>query len=283
MYEYIILLEGRPLKNMSACMNVYNECLKAVILMFVVGWLPLQAAHASASIKDVHNMVDICANLHRVQKDYALVGMGVRYDNPAEDLKKVIAKIDQEFHEIIDDHHLSKELEAESQALFDEWKKIRVIAESAPTQDNMLKLHKAVEALTDKCLEAVKHLEEDLNLEGERYVVESVEMGMEVQRLAALYLIRAWDIKLENYFEEVKHVLEEFESFFHDLEKAPERFVTKETKAKIVIIEKEFLVFERMAESKSGRFVPSLAQRSAKKLLTKIDLVTQSIIERVEK
>ncbi len=242
-----------------------------------------KATYAVATAQDVHDIVDICVNLHRIQKDYALIGMGVKYDDPKKDLEETILKVDQEFSRLIDDHHLAKNEEEQVVLIQERWKKIKALVQEPPSQEGLVKLHKDIENLTDLCLKTAKLLEESTGIEGEEYVVLSSELGMEVQRLAALYMMRAWDVEYEDYFDEVRHVLDEFEGFYQDLNKADERFVSAKVKGDLTVIEKEFLVFEQMTESTSGRFVPSLAQRKANSLLTKINVATESIIKSVEK
>ena len=256
--------------------------LKSLILLFILH-IPMESPSASASKADVHNMIEICVELHRIQKDYSLVGMGIRYDKPKVDLQRAIERVNTDFRSLTADHHLGAKLESQIQPLLDEWQEVQAIATSTPSQAKMLELHKKIESLTSKCLTAVDAIEQDSQIPGEHYVALTGEMGMEVQRLAALYIMRAWQIEQDNYMAEVKHILEEFERFYGELQDADLAYVSAETKKDLQSVEKEFLVFERMVESNSGRFVPSLAQRSANKLYDHITEVSLKIIEKVEK
>ena len=158
------------------------------------------------------------------------------------------------------------------------------MASQAPTQEGMVALHKAVEDLTALCLQAVSNIEKDANIPGEIHVVESSELGMEVQRLAAIYMMRAWQIEYDgDYIAEAEYILEEFRKFYGNLKAADERFVSKSEKTKLADIEKDFVVFEKMTISNTGRFVPTLAQRTATKLFDQINAVTAAIRQNVEK
>ncbi len=239
---------------------------------------------ASASVADVHNIAEICTSVQTVLKDYALVGMGVQYDDPAEHLKKTVEKIDQDFEALKKDHHLSPEVDALVIEKEKTWKKIREVVVAKPRQDAVLDLHIIIEKFDKECWEIAELIAKETHIEGEHYVIVASELGMEVQRLAALYMMRAWDVSNPNYFEEVETILEEFESYYHELtEKAYPKYIGDATKTKLDKIEKSFLVFEHMAASKSGRFVPALGQRSATRLIVQIDDVIKDVIAAIEK
>lgn len=239
---------------------------------------------ASASVEDVHNIADICTSVQTVLKDYALVGMGVQYDDPAEHLKKTIKKIDNDFAALKKEHHLGPEIDALVIEKEKTWKKIREVVLAKPRQDAVLDLHLTIEKFDKECWEIAEMIAKETHIEGEHYVIVASELGMEVQRLAALYMMRAWDVSNPHYFEEVENILEEFEKYYHELtEKAYPKYLNDATKAKLDKIEKSFLVFEHMAASKSGRFVPALGQRSATRLIGQIDDVIKDVIAAIEK
>lgn len=240
-------------------------------------------AQASASVIDVHNIADICTSVQTVMKDYSLVGMGVKYGDPATHLKNTIAKIDKDFANLKEKQHLGAVIDALVVENEKSWKKIKAIVVAPPQRESVLELHKSIEDLDKKCWEIAELIAEATHIEGEHYVIVASELGMEVQRLAALYMMRAWDVPNPHYYEEVASVFEEFEKFYHELEKeAYPKYVDDKTKAKLDDIERAFAVFKYMAASKSGRFVPTLGQRSSKKLAISTDEVIKALIAKIE-
>jgi len=232
---------------------------------------------------DVHNIADICTSVQTVMKDYSLVGMGVKYGDPATHLKNTIAKIDKDFADLKKNHHLGTVIDALVIENEKSWKKIRAVVVAKPQRESVLQLHESIERLDKKCWEIAELIAEETHIDGEHYVIVASELGMEVQRLAALYMMRAWDVPNTHYFEEVESVFEEFEKYYHELEaKAYPKYVSDETKAKLDDIERSFAVFKYMAASKSGRFVPSLGQRSSRKLAANIDDVIKALIAKIE-
>ncbi len=61
---------------------------------------------AEASTRDIKEMADVCMYAQRILKDYALIGMGVTYHDPATDLKKN-AKVVDSYVADIENHHLT--------------------------------------------------------------------------------------------------------------------------------------------------------------------------------
>lgn len=257
---------------------------------FIVGLvflfaLPLQAAQVSAAVaaKDIHEITDICAKLQQAIKDYTLVGMGVRYENPAEDLVKVISVIDTDFAHLVEGSHLGATRTKEVKSLQAEWQALKATLSAAPAQDKVIKLHDDINLLSDRCKKLAEALAEETDIPGEKYVVVSAELLIDVQQLAALYMMAAWQVPAPHYKKEAEEILADFEQHLHVLAKADVTFVPEKTKKKIKAIDEEFILFEHMALSSSGRYVPTLAQRKAKVLHAHTLELAQEVLAQVEK
>ena len=224
---------------------------------------------ASASAQDVHEMADICMYSQRILKDYALVGMDVHYHDPAADLKKN-AKIINQYISNLKNHHLKKKLDDEIREIEVLWKEMEPMLLAKPDKKNMTELHKKVEKLSHRCEEIADDLAKDSQIKGEHDVVLIAQLGMESQRLAALYMMKAWGIEDDNYYEEVEEVFTEYEKVYHELMAEDEKLVSAEIKNKLKKTEKYFMMFKFMASSKSGRFVPTLAEKTASKIFHEI-------------
>ncbi|WP_353410961.1 hypothetical protein [Pseudoteredinibacter isoporae] len=239
--------------------------------------------NAEASVEDVHNIAEICTSVQTVMKDYSLVGMGVKFGDPPNHLKETIRKVDQDFASLKKGQHLGPELDAlvsQNEAI---WKKIRSVLTQKPERELALQLHLDIETLDKECWKIAELIAKETHIEGEHYVIVASELGMEVQRLASLYMMKAWDVSNENYYEEVDNILVEFEAYYHELETdAYPKYISEDTKAKLDKVEKDFSVFKYMAASKSGRFVPSLGQRAARKLEKDINEIIKQVIYAIE-
>ena len=234
------------------------------VLAVVAGiWMfPASSTAATASVQDVQEMADICMYSQRLLKDYALIGMGIDYHDPAGDLAKSSRMLNR-YLANIESHGLKQELDAEVREIETSWRLIEPRLLAPPTKDQMVELQALVDTFSQRCEEVADHLAQDTGIAAEHDVVLIATLGVEVQRLAALYMMKAWGAAGDGYDEKVDDVLAKAERIFAELMAADDRHVPREVKARLGEAEKHFLVFHVMAKSKSGRFVPTLAEKSA--------------------
>lgn len=236
---------------------------------------------ANASAQDVHEISDICMYSQRILKDYALVGMGVTYHDPQKDLNENIKTVDKYFTNL-KSHKLNDKLTAEIDEVAKTWAEIKPEFEKTPNKAKMSELRKKVEAYTVRCQQVAEDVAKDTGIEGEHDVVLVAELGLESQRMAALYLMKAWGVSDANYETEVKQVVDETEKIYQELLAADEKLVSKEIKDKLKTTENDFIAFSVLAKSKSGRFMPSVAEENASKIfdaLREILKMEQKLVE----
>ncbi|CAK8719360.1 Type IV pili methyl-accepting chemotaxis transducer N-term [Candidatus Electronema halotolerans] len=222
---------------------------------------------ANASAEDVHELADICMYSQRILKDYALVGMGVTYHDPQKDLKENIGTVDKYFKDI-EKHKLDEKLLAEVLEVENAWKIIRPEFEQKPDKKKMSELRKKVEQYTVRCEQVADDLAKDTGIKGEHNVVLVAELGLESQRLAALYLMKAWGVADASYEQEANQTVDETERLYQELMTASDDLVSKEIKEKLKATENDFVAFGVMAKSTSGRFMPTQAEKSASNIFT---------------
>ena len=233
---------------------------------------------AEASTRDIKEMADVCMYAQRILKDYALIGMGVTYHDPATDLKKN-AKVVDRYIADIENHHLKASLDKEVRQIQKLWGDIEPRLLAKPDKPRMAELREKVEDFVRECEKVLDDLAEDAHKKGEHEIVLISELGMESQRLAALYIMKAWGVADENYYDEVQSILDEYEKIADELLAADARLVPDDVKAMLRKASNHFRVFDVMAMSKSGRFAPTRAQRSATKIFTMV----RKILELEEK
>lgn len=233
---------------------------------------------ANASAENVHDMASICMQANRLLKDYALVGMKVKYHDPAKDLQENLKIMEQELKDL-EEQKVNKKLDAEIDEIAKSWHDIKPEFEKEPKKTEMLNLRKKVEKFTARCEEVAEDISKDTGIKGEHNVVLVAALGMESQRLAALYLMKAWGVTDSDYETEIKQVVEQTEKIYNELLEAKEEFVSKEIKEKLKKTERDFIAFSVMATSNSGRFMPS----AAAKMATKIFKALRSILDMEQK
>ncbi len=245
-------------------------------------WLfPTSSDAATASVQDVHEMADVCMYSQRLLKDYALIGMGVDYHDPAGDLANSSKLVDR-YLANIESHGLKQELDAEVREIEAAWRRIGPRLLASPSKESMAELQPLVDTFAQRCEEVASHLADDTGIAAEHDVVLIAELGMEVQRLAALYMMKAWGVPDDRYYEKVEAVFKAYEEIFAELMAADDRHVPADIKVRLKTAEQHFLVFEVMAASKSGRFVPTLAEKKASELFDEIQEILELEEARVE-
>ncbi|XOF34637.1 MAG: hypothetical protein ACL93V_04930 [Candidatus Electrothrix sp. YB6] len=236
---------------------------------------------ANASATDVHEMAALCMQANRILKDYALVGMGVDYHDPKKDLEENLKIMDEELKDL-KSHKLDEKLTAEILEIEKTWNELKPEFEKKPEKTKMSALRKKVEAYTTRCEEVAEDISRDTGIKGEHDVVLVAELGMESQRLAALYLMKAWGVADSNYEEEIKEVVDQTEKIYKELLEEDEKLVSKEIKEKLKKVEKQFIAFSVMATSDSGRMMPSAAEKMATEIFEELKTILdmeQTLVE----
>jgi hypothetical protein len=244
-----------------------NKTIKNINAMLLVLSMPMFAiAEVHATAEDVHEIIDICTSSERIMKDYALIGMKVTYHNPQKDLKATIEKLDKDM-EMLEHHHLAKKLHDEEMALHKLWSDIEHNLTQAPNKKSALVLRHKVDAFADKCEKVAEDLAQDTGNKAEHDIVLIARLNLDVQKMAGDYVMKAWDaISDDEYYPQIKQIKEDYQKTFEELESADDKLVPEKIKKHLKVVDKHFMMFEFMAESRSGRFVPQLIAKKANKI-----------------
>lgn len=243
--------------------------LKISLLNLLFPLFAMAEGNVHASAEDVHNIIDICTSSERIMKDYALVGMKVTYHDPKKDLDETVKRLKHEMIEL-EKTNLSKELHDEEVALHAEWDKIEENLTAKPSKESALELHHKINTFAKHCEVLAEHLAKDTGNPAEHYVVLIARLNLDVQQLAGIYTMKAWGaIGDDEYYGEVKEILEDYLAGYNELMAADKKLVSDSVKKKLKALKKHFMLFEFMAESRSGRFVPLLIAKKAETIYKK--------------
>ncbi|MCI5145737.1 MAG: hypothetical protein D3923_09445 [Candidatus Electrothrix sp. AR3] len=250
--------------------NFFHLPAKYLLIMIAITMLFLcSEVSANASAEDVHDVADLCMYASRSLKDYALIGMGVDYNDPKTELKETLKLADEHFKRL-KSHKMNEQLTTEILEMETSWSTLKPAFKETPDKAKMQDLHHQVELYTNHCEEVVEDLSKDTGIKGEHYVVLVAQLGMESQRMACEYLTKAWGVEDAEYDKQVKHMLEEIEGIFKELIDADVKLVSQEIKDKLKEVENDFTAFGVMLKSTSGRMMPSSAEKSASKIYERV-------------
>ncbi len=250
----------------------------AALVMLLLG----SEISAKVSTDDIHNVSEICMNVQRVLKDYALIGMKTSFHNH---LQEDLAEIDEHINEIkaIDD--LDKKKAAEILEIEKIWTAAKPKFQKKPfNKKTMHELHEVIdEELTERCEKMIDEMSADTGIKGHEHVVQVGRLGVESQRLAAIYLLKAWGIDDPHYEKVVQHTLDEIDKIYEKLMSADEKLVSKKIKEELKEAKKKFIAFSFIAKRKSGHFMPAEAAKMADDLyemLREILHMQRTLVER---
>jgi hypothetical protein len=221
-----------------------------------------QRVEANASSEDVQEIVEACMLSNRMLKNYALIGMGVVYQDPVADLQAGMVEMSMYMSNgALASQGLKEELGNSLRKLDQDWKGIEPLLTNTPSKASVLDLRIKIENFSKKCEIVVEALAIDTQIEGEQDLVLTAKLGMEVQRLAALYMIEAWGAEQPQYYSEVDKIKSQFKTNYEQLTETENTIGSKELKKALKKLDNQFLVFGFLASSKSGRFQPTRAEK----------------------
>ncbi|NPA59268.1 MAG: hypothetical protein GXO30_02215 [Epsilonproteobacteria bacterium] len=235
------------------------KCLKYsfVLMSFTI------SVNANATPEDVHKIIDICASSQKVMKDYALIGMRIIYHDPQKDLTSTLKHLDTEMDELAS-HPLSKNLHEEELQLQKGWQQIARALLKKPSKKTAIELRHEVDDFANQCEKVASDIATDTNNDAENEIVHISRLDLDVQELAGDYVMKAWDAMSDDeYYKDVHEIKEDYQKEYNLLESADDKLVSEKIKKHLKMLDKQFMMFEFMAESHSGRFVPLLIAKKA--------------------
>ncbi len=253
----------------------------ALFILFSI--VCFEAPASNAKTIDVHQMADICMYTERLLKDYALLGMNITYGNPAKDLRKN-TKIVNKYLSNIESHHLDAPLDAEVKEIHRLWNNIEIQLLKSPDKNTMIALRTEVESMVKHCEIITEHLAVSTGNKAEHNVVLIAELGMESQRLGALYMLKAWGIDDNKYASDVEGIINDFNIIENELLATDDSIVSKKIKNQLKGMNNQFNVLIVLAQmsGKSGRFAPTRFERSTSKVFDEIREILELEIHHVE-
>ena len=236
----------------------------------------LYSVASSAEINGIQDAINKAGKqrmlTQRMLKEYSLIGMGVEFGNPKENLKKSVALFEQQLFEL-KQYQVSSAISNSLSEVETLWMPIKGVVSSPPNPDNIASLQRDMDALLQACHKTTQLLSDASPDETGHIINLSGRQRMLSQRLASLYMIRAWGLDDPEFSRKHAEVMTQFQAALQELEQSPA--TTRNIKKKLKKVRSAFYWFEHTARNKDQKPVPTLITRSSDKILQRMDEITE--------
>lgn len=230
---------------------------------------------AEAQITHLNDAIDKAGRQRmlsqRMMKDYSMQGIKINFGNPKEEL----AKSSKLFSETLEDLIVfTKDIKDANNALLDvkkKWKTLKPALLATPDKEKALELFKKVDQLLASAHKATNLISATSKESVGEIINISGRQRMLSQRLGSLYMLKVWDIGMDNI--ELQKAMEQFSSAQKKLQAYPKN--SEDVKKGLEAVKKDFMFFEVLGASKSKKYIPSLIARSSNKITGKMNEVTK--------
>jgi nitrate/nitrite-specific signal transduction histidine kinase len=206
----------------------------------------------------------------RMLKDYAMVGIGTSYSNPAEDLKKTISLFEDHLN-ALDAYNKDEEIKNSIAGCKSLWNEVKAVLGEKPDMKKAVKLQHDLEKLLAICDRTTKLFASKSGTKAGEIINISGRQRMLSQRMASLYMLKAWGIEDPEFDTRMKEAMDLFSSSLKKLMQS--NLTTPEIASLLKKVEKDFMFFKIMNRS-DQKFIPSLICKKSDEILQTMDKAT---------
>jgi len=246
-----------------------------VINLGVVLVLLLVSSLEAVEIKNIGEAIDIAGKqrmfTQRMLKDYGMIGIGVSFGNPQEDLKKTMEEFDlhlKALEEFSKGTQIEKVLKREEGS----WKSVKSMLLNKPSKENALKLKESLDNLLKVSNDITEMFSKKTGDKTGEIINIAGRQRMLSQKMASLYMFKVWGIDNKVINKELDDSMKLFEDSLKKLKNS--KLNNDEIKSLLKKVEEDFSFFKIMNRT-SNKFIPSLIYKKSNEILKNMDKITK--------
>jgi len=238
--------------------------------------LVIMVATTSAYAIEINNLsiaIDVAGKqrmfTQRMLKDYIMIGMKNKFENPKEDLKNIMTEFNDHLDELIK-FNKDKTTARSLEKVKDLWLPIKEVLKESPKKELAEKMQEDLETLLKQANEATGLFAKQTGKKSGEIINIAGRQRMLSQRMASLYMMKAWGIDDPKFTEKMNIAMKLFKDSLEKLIKYENN--TPEILVLLHKVEKDFMFFEFMHGS--DKFIPTLIFKKSMIILKNMNLVT---------
>jgi len=207
-------------------------------------------------------------------KDYAMIGMKNSFGNPAEDLNKTVWAFENHLKALHDYSH-DKAIRKSANRVKTLWKPIKKVLKATPKKEAVVQLQEDLEGLLAESNHLTGLYAKATGEKSGKIINISGRQRMLSQRMASLYMLKAWGVDDKEFKLKMDKAMKLFKSSLKRLQRS--ELNTDEINQLLRDVEKSFMFFEVMGAS-TTTFIPTLIYKKSDDILKNMNSVTHQYV-----
>ena len=212
----------------------------------------------------------------KMLKDYAMVGMNNKFNNPSEKLKETVVSFEDALSSL-KKATKNKEIISSLKEVETIWKPIKIVLEKEPKKENAKKLSEDLDKLLKASNKTTQLFTKESKTKSGDIINISGRQRMLSQKMAGLYMLKVWEVGDDEFKNKLTDTMKLFKNSSIKLNKYSGN--SEEINVLLKKVNRNFVFFEMMNRSTSKKFIPTLIYKRSNDILKDMNSVTKLYVK----